>query len=71
VVKTATEAAERFVTSAHKTLPDPLIAATSEGGVQLKWITGGGELSLFVYPGQSIEYLFVRPSQSKAKSGGG
>ncbi len=70
VVKTAKEVAERFVTSVRNPLPNPLIAATSEGGIQLKWSSGGREFSLFVYPDQSIEYLFVGADPSKVKSGG-
>jgi hypothetical protein len=70
VVKTAKEVAERFVTSVHNPLPNPSIAATSEGGIQLKWSTDGREFSLFVYPDRSIEYLYVGADPSKSKSGG-
>src|SRR5271166_3337613 len=63
VVETARLAAEKFVASAPRPLPDPFVAASSEGGLQLKWVIKGGEYSLFIYPDESIEFLFVRDHQ--------
>jgi hypothetical protein len=66
VVKVATEAAEKFVTSVPSLLPNPFIAATSEGGVQVKWVTIRCEFSLFVYPDQSIEYFWRNGRDSRS-----
>lgn len=68
VVQTARQAAEQLITSSGEDLPNPFIAATSEGGLQLKWSTKDRELSLFIYPDQSIEFLFVH-SQREPSSG--
>src|SRR5712692_4135554 len=37
-----------------------IVSATSEGGIQLKWQDPVKELSLLVYPDQTVEYLLVR-----------
>jgi hypothetical protein len=66
VVKMATAAAEKFVTSVLEPLPNPFIAATSEGGVQVKWVTTRCEFSLFVYPDQSIEYFWRKGGESRS-----
>ena len=63
VVETARLAAEKFVAIAPKPLPNPFVAASSEGGLQLKWVVEGEEYSLFIYPDQSIEFLFIRDHQ--------
>jgi hypothetical protein len=69
VVKTAQQAAAQLIASAHRELPNPQVAATSEGGLQLKWSFADRELSLFVYPDQSIEFLFVQKDDGHTESG--
>lgn len=46
-----------------------IIAATSEGGIQLKWQDLQKELSLLIYPDQTVEYLFVRRDREERQSG--
>jgi hypothetical protein len=50
-------------------LPSPIVAATSGGGVQVKWISGKGELSFFVYSDESAEYLVKTRGQTEPRSG--
>lgn len=35
-----------------------MIAATSEGGIQVKWQDQRREFSLFIYPDSALEYFF-------------
>lgn len=46
-----------------------IIAATSEGGIQLKWQDLEKELSLLIYPDQTVEYLIVRRDREESQSG--
>jgi glycosyltransferase involved in cell wall biosynthesis len=70
VVKTAQQAAEQLIGSARRELPNPQVAATAEGGLQLKWSFSDRELSLFVYPDQSIEFLFVEQGDNHLPQSG-
>src|SRR5437764_872630 len=36
-----------------------VVAATSEGGIQLKWQGAHRQFSLVLYPDQTMEYLFL------------
>ena len=50
-------------------LPTPVVAATSGGGVQVKWTSGKGELSFFVYSDHSAEYLVRTGERAEPRSG--
>lgn len=50
-------------------LPSPIVAATSGGGVQVKWTSAKGELSFFVYSDESAEYLVKTREQAEPSSG--
>jgi hypothetical protein len=46
-----------------------IVAATSDGGIQLKWQDPHRELSLLIYPNRSVEYLFFHRETNKRESG--
>lgn len=54
--KQALELALKF---SHQSLPEPLIAPVSGGGVQFLWTIGPKELELEVMPDGAIEFLRV------------
>jgi hypothetical protein len=72
VIWRAKNVADRFWREvARDHISEQIVAATSEGGLQIKWSRPGRELSVFVYPdpNQSVEFLFVRRDQPMKKSG--
>jgi hypothetical protein len=50
-------------------LPAPIVAATSGGGVQVKWTSRSGELSFFVYSDHRAEYLVKKRESAEPESG--
>lgn len=51
-------------------VPLPIVAATSEGGIQVKISRSEREFSFFVYPDQSVEFLFVPNGDSSERRSG-
>lgn len=45
-----------------------MVIATSEGGVQIKWHDPDREFSIFIYPDQTLEFLY-RNSEGQYQSG--
>ena len=56
VISTAEKVASNITA---ENVPLPIVAATSEGGIQVKISKSEREFSYFVYPDQSVEFLFV------------
>lgn len=52
-------------------LPFPQVIAmgTSEGGIQIKWLSISCEFSIFIYPNRTLEYL-LKDSEGRYTSGG-
>jgi hypothetical protein len=46
-----------------------MVMATSEGGIQIKWLNNSCEFSVFIYPNRTLEYLF-KDSKGQYSSGG-
>lgn len=73
VIKQAKDVADRFLSHVADTqVSHQIIAATSEGGLQIKWCKPQRELSFFVYPSpeEHIEFLFIRRDEHRAKKSG-
>ena len=62
--------AEKIATNITvENVPIPIVAATSEGGIQVKITRSEREFSYFVYPDQSVEFLFANGDPSGRRSG--
>jgi len=54
VLKLASSLAE---VSWREELPEPSLIATEDGGVHVKWVRGSRQVSAFIFPDTSVEYL--------------
>jgi predicted ATPase len=66
VVDRAKEVAERSVKVMAGAVPQLIVAATSEGGIQLKWSRSERELSFVVSSDYTMDYLFHHAGQNLA-----
>jgi hypothetical protein len=62
------QAAWAIIGKITKDLPSPTVAAGSDGTIQIKWRKSDFEISFFVYPDGTLEYL-SRSNYSGRKSG--
>jgi hypothetical protein len=62
------EAARIIIGNITKDLPCPIVAAGSDGTIQMKWRKSDFEISFFVYPDGTLEYL-SRSNYSGRRSG--
>ncbi len=60
--------ARTVIAKIGRDLPSPIVAAASNGTIQLKWRKTDLEISFFIYPDNTLEYLY-RSNYSGRKSG--
>ena len=66
VLKVARSLAE---TSWHDKLPLPSLIATGDRGVHVKWVCGARQVSAFIFPDKSVEYLSVEKGRPVSEEG--
>jgi hypothetical protein len=69
VVEAAKEVAERSVKVMTGSVPQLIMAATSDGAIQLKWSKPERELSFVVSPDYTIDYLFITRDRASRVGG--
>lgn len=52
--------ARQIVSRLDRDLPQPILAAGTDGTIQIKWQKSEMETSIFIYPDCSLEYLWKK-----------
>jgi hypothetical protein len=60
------ERARAVLNKINRDLPQPMIAAASDGTIQIKWQKPGLETSFFVYSDGTLEFLTLRHQKREA-----
>ncbi len=62
------EMARMLASRINQSKPAPAVAAGTNGTIQMRWHRPGAEVSFFVYPDRTIEYLYSGEGRGR-KSG--